>query len=607
MNGLLSIPVALPLIGAAFVAVTDGWTPRAVKDFPAMLIAAATAVVSIAIVARSERMTLVHWFGGWQPRHGLAIGIGFVVEPLGAGMAALAGVIVTAALAFSWHYMDDAPRLYRVLMLVFLAGMSGFALSGDLFNMFVWFELMGVAAYALAGYMAQELGPLQGALNFAITNSVGAFMLLFGIALLYGRTGALNLAQIGRTLDHLAPDGLVVVAFTLVVAAFFVKSALAPFHFWLSDAYAVAPAPVCLVFASLMSEVGLFGIARVYWTVFAGPFGSHEQSVRDVLLVVGVGTALVGAVMAFLQRHLKRLLAFTVIAHIGVVLCGIAMLTDPGLAAAAHLVLSHAFLTGGLFLACGALGRQFRTVDELRLRGLGRSLPILGAAFGIAALALSGFPYVGDFLGHALLDDALVEHGQEWVAPLVMVATGVSAGAVLRAAARVFVGWGPAEDPLLTPEPSEGSSHDKANLPVMVTITALLVVVGVAMSVVPGLQDRLEHGADRFRDRHAYVEQTLFGRTRTYGRATPAVVHRAQGYSIALGLGSAAIAFVTAAFGLFRRRLPGSARDSGGRALEPSIATLKALHSGIVGDYVMWITVGTAVLGGVWALTLRGP
>jgi multicomponent Na+:H+ antiporter subunit D len=607
MSSLLAFPVALPLAGAAFVALTDDWTPRAVKDFPAMLIAAATSVVSTVVLVRSDRTTLVHWFGGWQPRHGLALGIGFVAEPLGAGMAALAGVIVTAALVFSWHYMEDAPRLYRVLMLVFLGGISGFALSGDLFNMFVWFELMGVAAYALDGYMAQELGPLQGALNFAITNSIGAFMLLFGTALLYGRTGALNLAQLGRTLGGHHPDGLVVVAFTLIVAALLVKSALAPFHFWLSDAYAVAPAPVCVVFASLMSEVGLFGIARVYWTVFEGPLGAHEPSVRDVLLVVGVLTGLVGAVMAFLQRHLKRLLAFTVISHVGVVLCGVALLDDRGLAGAAHVVLAHGFLKGGLFLACGVLGRRFRTIDELRLRGLGRSLPMLGACFGVGAFALTGFPYLGDFLGHSLLDDAAIDHGHAWVAPLVMVATGISGGAMLRATARVFIGWGPAEDPLLTPEPSEGAPEEKANLPVMVTVTALLVVVGIGMSVVPGLQDRLEHGAARFRDRHAYVERTLFDRPQRLAPSGPAVLHRPKAHSVALGLGSAALALATAGFGLYRRRLPHAARAVGARLLEPPVELLKATHSGIVGDYVMWITLGTSILGGVWALTLRGP
>src|SRR5207245_3230183 len=282
----------------------------------------------------------VHWFGGWHPRHGLAIGIGFVAEPLGAGVAVLAGVLVTAALVFSWHYMEEAPRLYRVLMLIFLGGINGFVLSGDLFNMFVWFELMGVAAYALAGYMVEELGPLQGALNFAITNSIGAFMILFGTALLYGRTGALNLAQLGRTLGGHEADGPVIVAFALLVSGLLAKSAVVPFHLWLADAYAVSPAPVCAVFAGAMSEVGLFGVARLYWTVFEGPLAPHAPDVRNVLIVVGVATALLGPVVAFLQRHLKRLLAYTVVSHVGTTLCAIALLDGKGLGAAANLVLS---------------------------------------------------------------------------------------------------------------------------------------------------------------------------------------------------------------------------------------------------------------------------
>src|ERR671936_1125860 len=342
--------------------------------------------------------------------------------------------------------MEEAPRLYRVLMLVFLGGLSGFALSGDLFNMFVWFELMGVAAYALAGYMVEELGPLQGALNFAITNSIGAFMILFGTALLYGRTGALNLAQIGRTLGGHEADGLVIVAFALLVIGFLVKSALLPFHLWLADAYAVSPAPVCAVFAGAMSEVGLFGVARLYWTVFEGPLAPNSADVRNVLIVVGVATALLGAVMAFLQRHLKRLLAYTVIAHVGVTLTAIALLDGKGLGAAANLVLSHGFIKAGLFLACGVLLRQFRSVDELSLHARGRSLPVLGVFFALGGLGVVGFPYVGTFLGHSLLDDAAREHGHGWIPPLIMVATGVSAGAILPAAARVLAGWGPRRD-----------------------------------------------------------------------------------------------------------------------------------------------------------------
>jgi multicomponent Na+:H+ antiporter subunit D len=601
---ILAYPVALPLAGAALVAFTDDWLPKPFKEVPAMLIAAATAAISIVILVRSEHMTLVHWFGGWEPRHGLALGIGFVAEPIGAGMAALVGVLVTSALIFSWRYMAEAPRLYRVLMLVFLAGMSGFALSGDLFNMFVWFEVMGVAAYALAGYMVEQLGPLQGALNFAITNTIGAYFVLFGTGLLYGRTGSLNLAQMGRTLGHHKPNGLVVVAFTLVIVGFLIKSAIVPFHLWLADAHAVAPAPVCVLFSGVMVELGLLGVARVYWTAFEGPLGPSAGDVRMLLVWMGIVTALLGAVMCFLQRHLKRLLAYSTISHAGVMLVGIGLLDAKSLGGTATLVLSHGFLKGALFFAAGVLLREFRGIDELRLHGRGRALPLLGVLFGVAAIGLIGIPYVGSFLGHAMIDDGAIEHGHAWIPPLLMVASGVSSGAIMRAGARIFLGWGPAEDELLTPQPPEEPPEEESNRPAMIGITAILVAIGIAFSVIPGIEDRSEHAADRFRDRHTYVDRTLFGKVKRYGPSAPVVVHPAKPSSIGYGLGAAAIALATAGFGLWRRRIPAAARSVGTRWLEPAVDGLKTLHTGVVGDYVMWITVGTAVVGGVWALTL---
>jgi multicomponent Na+:H+ antiporter subunit D len=605
MSTLLAFPVALPLAGATLVALTGDWTPNRFKDYPAIAAAAATMIVSIVILARSEDDTLVHWFGGWEPRDGLALGIGFVAEPIGAGIAALVGVLVTSSLVYSWHYMAEAPRLYRVLMLVFLGGMSGFALSGDLFNMFVWFELMGVAAYALAGYMVEELGPLQGALNFAITNSIGGYMILFGTGLLYGRTGSLNLAQMGRALGHDRPDGLLIVAFTLIVVGFLIKAAIVPFHFWLADAYAVAPAPVCALFAGVMLECGLLGIARVYWTAFEGPFASHANDVRMVLVWLGLVTALLGAVMCFLQRHLKRLLAYSTISSAGMLLVGIGLLDGTSLGGAANLVLSQGFLKAALFLACGVLLRQFRSVDELSLHGRGRSLRILGAAFALGGFGLIGFPYVGTFLGHSMLDDGAIHHGHEWIPPLIMVATGISAGAVLRAGARVFLGWGPKRDPLLTPEPPDEPPEEQANLGIMVGITVLLVVIGLALSVTPGLQDRTEEAADRFRDRQAYVDRTLFDRAQPAGPPAPVVLHSAKPSSIGYGLGAAVIALATVLFGLFRQRIPAAARGFAARYVEPAVGGLRSLHTGIPGDYVMWITLGTAVLGGVWAVTLK--
>jgi multicomponent Na+:H+ antiporter subunit D len=560
---------------AALVALTDGIVADWAKDVPAIAAAAATTVISTAILVQSEHSTLVEWFGRWHPRHGIAIGVGFVGDPIGAGMAALVGTLVTFSLVYSWHYMEEAPRLYRVLMLVFLGGMSGFALSGDLFNMFVWFELMGVAAYALAGYMVEEIGPLQGALNFAITNSIGAYMLLFGIGLLYGRTGALNLAHMGAQLGHEKPDGLVVVAFTLISVGFLVKAAIVPFHLWLADAHAVAPAPVCVLFSGVMVELGLLGVARVYWAAFGGAFGSHAGGVRMVLIALGLLTALLGAAMCLLERHLKRLLAYSTISHAGMMLVGIGLLTGSGLAGVGNLVLAHAFLKGGLFLACGILLREFRSV-----------------------------PYVGTFLGHSLLDDSATAHGHAWIPPLIMVAAGISAGAILRSWARVFRGWGPESDPLLTPEPDEEPPEEKAHLPIMAGVTGAMIALGLAFSLVPGLQARTEQAAARFRAHATYRDIVLHGRPLGYPQSPPVAVQSASTDSTAYGIGALAIAIATALVGLFRRSLPEAARRAGG-ILMPAVAGLRSVHSGIPGDYVMWITFGAAVLGGVWVLALH--
>jgi multicomponent Na+:H+ antiporter subunit D len=607
MDVLAPLPVAIPLLAAAVLVAFGYFLGRSVDDLVAVATAGACAVISIVLLVHVASHDVVYWFGGWKPRHELAIGIAFAIDPIGAATAALAAVLVTASLVFSWRYFDDTGKLFPVLMLVFLGAMSGFALSGDLFNMFVWFELMSVAAYALTGYRVEESSPLQGAINFAVTNSLGSFCVLFGIGLLYGRTGALNLAQLGHALSGRHADGLVVIAFTLVIGGFLVKAAVVPFHFWLADAHAVAPTPVCVLFSGIMVELGIYGAARVYWTVFGGVPEAGGAPVRAVLIGFGTAALVVGAAMCFLQRHLKRLLAYSTISHSGIFLIGVALLSAKGLAGSAVYVAAHGLAKGALFLCVGVLLNRLKSVDELVLRGRARTLRTTGIVFALAALALAGPPPFGDFLGKSLIEEAASERGYVWVPVLITLASIVTSGAMLRAAGRVFLGLGATSERYLSPEPDEKREVDsdpRRPQPLLLLPAAALALGAIGLSLVPGLEHHAQAAARRFVDTRGYVQSVLHGRV---ARPLPSdfALLRLRPASVIYGVVSTFGALLLAAVALERERLvprlvhrPLALLD---RALEP----LRTVHSGAIGDYVTWLTVGLASLGGLLALAVR--
>jgi multicomponent Na+:H+ antiporter subunit D len=494
-------------------------------------------------------------------------------------------------------------------MLMFCAGMVGFCLTGDLFNLFVLFELMSVSAYALTGYRIEARGPIQGALNFAITNSVGAFMTLSGIALLYGRTGALNMAQVGEALSGQPTDELVVGAFVLITIGFLVKAAAVPFHFWLSDAHAVAPAPVCVLLSSVMVQVGLYAVARVYWTVFSGAVPASNDAFVTALVVFGAVTAVVGAVMCFAQRHLKRLLAFSTISHTGLFLIGIGLLDARGTSAAAVFVLAHAFVKGALFVLVGIVADRCGRVDEPTLQGKARDLRLTGVLFALGGLALASLPPFGPFLGKALVEEGAAEHGFWWVAPLSVLVSALAGGAVLRAAGRVFLGLGPGDEPAAAgvERPAEeeperfGSGRDRPG--VMLALAFALIAAGLVVGVLPGLDDGTSRASARFVDRPAYAAAVMDARPEralaapsSPGPEWPAYAYGAGSIAIALALAGAALSRDR-----LRRAIPARTRALVGRP----IAILHAIHDGHVGDYVAWLMVGAAVLATVFTVTIR--
>lgn len=580
MHHLLPLLVAVPLLGAALLAAGGRLVPRFVAESAACAVAGGTAALAVLLLTHSSP-PLTEWVGGWEPMAGHSVGIVLTGDGPGLGMAALVSVLTLAALAYSWRSFDEPPHghagAFPALVLVFQAGMCGFAIAGDLFNAFVWFELMSVVAYALTGHRVEEARAVQGALAFAVVNSLGAYALLMGIALLYARTGELALAEIGGALDAQGPpDALVLTGFVLVLTGLLVKAAAVPFQFWLPDAHAVAPTPVCMLLSGVMVELGVFGVWRVYDTVFSGPGGLPAADAERVLTVLGALTAVLGAVMCWHQRHIKRLLAYSTIAHTGLFLLGIGTLTPEGDDGVALYVVGHAGVKAALFACVGILLDRYGSVDEHVLHGRARPLRGVGAMVAVGALGLAGLPPFGTALGKSVAEEAA--GGPLTV--LYVLASAVTAAAVLRVAARVFLGLGP------TPEDAGGADAYETTgsgeepetrqrlgrVPdTMTAVPALLLAGALAAGAVPAFGNAVAH---------AMSEATSAGLVHTSVHWTP--------LGVGLGLLSTAVAVALAAVAVARPGL---------LAAPDWMLPLRRLQSGHVGDYVAWLLVGTTVLG----------
>lgn len=608
MSHLTVLPVAVPLLTAAILVGAQPILHRRVLDIASIATAGFVAILCGLFAWRSQSGPMIEWAGTWRPRDGVALGVAFATDRLGAGLACLAAVLATASLVYSWRYFKAVGAIYHALLLVFLAGMAGFCLTGDLFNMFVFFELMSVAAYALTGYKIEEEKSLEGALNFAVVNSLGAFLILIGIALVYARTGALNLAQIGRELAARPADGLAVVSLVLIVSGLAVKGAIVPFHFWLADAHAVAPSPVCVLFSGAMVELGVFGIARVYWTAFDLAISRDRWAIGAIFLAVGSVSAVLGGVMCLAQRHLKRLLAFSTISHMGILLVAVGLMSPSALAGASIYVVAHGLIKGALFLIAGVLLHCRGTVDEHELRGRGRRLPVVGVAFLLGLAGLAGVPPFGTGPGKELIESAGAASGRGWVAIPLVLAAAMTAGAVLRVAGRIFLGWGKSDDhgkekPRDRDERETPSSPDGRPSSVMMAPVWVLIAGAALSGAVPSWKQPIGAAARRFMDARGYQATVLDGVL----EGSPGTNHeRPPGFEAVLStLSIVVLTLAIATIGLFGHRFPPAWRRVAKRIELRLLVPIRTLHSGKIGDYVAWLTLGVSAFG-IALLALTG-
>ncbi len=603
MNSLVPLPVAIPLAVAAVLAAFSKHGPRRLADACAIGATVATGGISIYLRLQVSAQPIVYWFGAWTPRSGVALGISFVVDPISASLSAFVSVLVLAAFVFSLRYFDSVGALFHVLMLGFLGAMCGFSLSGDLFNLFVFFELMSASAFALCGYKNEEPSSQQGALNFAITNTVGAFLVLFGIAMLYSRTGALNMAQIGRALSSQS-DALVVAAFVLIMCGFFVKAAVLPFHFWLADAHAVAPTPVCILFSGVMVELGVYAVARVYWAIMAGPFAAHQSALRGLLLVVGSLTSIVAAIMCFGQRHIKRLLAFSTVSHVGVLVIAFALLAPKALGGAAIYTLGHGLVKSALFICAGMLLHRFGTVDEIELAGRAQRMRWSSVIFLVAGLGLTGVLPFSTFIGETTIEGAAKALHQDWVWMVFFFTGALTGGAVFRVLGRVFFGWGKGPDRAVSGARKIDENRETSGPPsspaTMFVPAAVFAIAAIGLGFIPGLRHQAEASARIMTDTGAYQARVLDHAYIPYVSTAPPeplLIHE-----VLRSLVRGAFAISLAAFAL-SSWWPHKKRAS--KPFRVGIGWLRSLHSGHVGDYVAFLTFGVAVFGLVLELLIH--
>jgi multicomponent K+:H+ antiporter subunit D len=436
MSHLVIAPLLLPLLaGSALVLLRGSATP--IRRGLSILATVALAGIALTLFGQTaDGSVLVYRLGNWP----VPFGIVLVVDRLAATMVLITALLAVCVVVYAARGTDRAGRYFHVLFQFQLLGLNGAFLTGDLFNLFVFFEVLLIASYGLLLHAGGRERTRAG-LHYVVLNLIGSTLFLFAVGALYGVLGTLNMADLAVKLAELPPDelGVARTAGLLLFVVFALKAALVPLHLWLPGAYGHTSPVVAALFA-IMTKVGAYAILRVYSLMFSQDHGPAGGLLDPWLLPLSLLTIAIGTVGVLASRHLAQQTAYLVLVSAGTLLTAFALGGAPAVAAGLYYLAHTTFAAAALFLLADVLAQTRGEMGDRLAAGPALPQgPLLAGLFFLAALAIAGVPPLSGFLGKFFILQASLDHSaMPWIVGVVLVTSLLAIVALARAGTRLF-------------------------------------------------------------------------------------------------------------------------------------------------------------------------
>jgi multicomponent Na+:H+ antiporter subunit D len=486
---LVPAPLLLPIMGIAVSIMLGRW--RSAQRALGLVVLTTSLACSVALLFVVDRDgPAVVQAGGWPA----PLGITLVVDRFAAIMLVLAMLMLLSVLVYAIGQGGAESRHvgFHPTYLALTAGIAGAFVTGDLFNLFVFFEVMLTASYVLLT-LGGTREQVRAGMTYVVISLVASALFLTALGFVYASTATVNLAQLSTAMTEL-PDGLRQALPLLLLGVFGIKAAVFPLFFWLPDSYPVAPTAVTAVFAGLLTKVGVYAIIRTQ-TLLVGPL---DRPI-GLLLVISALTMTVGVLGAIAQSDIKRILSFHIVSQIGYMIFGLALFTIAGLAGAILYIIHHIVVKTTLFLVGGLVEHRTGTSNLGQIGGLMRTTPGLAVTFLLTALSLAGLPPMSGFVAKFALVDAGLRADAGVVVGVSLVVSALTLFSMTKIWAGAFGG---------KIQPAVELQRKLPVLMVVPTVTLATVAVAIAMAAGP-LYDFSERAAADLLDPGGYRSAVL--------------------------------------------------------------------------------------------------